>query len=203
MTLRSLVSALPDVATACLYAICWIAPGWLGYDWIKSLMLVMMMEFLVVHSGAFIGQSVLGDGPRSTKIKVIVGFGAFYMIFVLAFCLALKEWWPVAAFGWLLLSKFTMVVLEPKPRALERQRQMVSWGISVAAYVGVVFLTAIVPVPAFGIDEVARAAAAIPGSGMWVEQPQTVIAAGLLYFAILAAAKLFDVGAHAQLRPSQ
>lgn len=122
MTLRGLISALPDAATATLYAICWAVPAKLGYPWIKTLMLVMLIEFLVVHSSGFIGQIVLSDASRGIKLKAIVGFGAFYMLFVQAFCLALGEWWPVAAFGWLLVGKFLMVVLERRPRAEERQR---------------------------------------------------------------------------------
>lgn len=31
MTLRGLISALPDAATATLYAICWAVPAKLGY----------------------------------------------------------------------------------------------------------------------------------------------------------------------------
>jgi hypothetical protein len=193
MTLRGLISALPDAATATLYAICWFAPATLGYDWIKTLMLVMLIEFLVVHSGGFIGQAVLGDAPRSTKIKAIVGFGAFYMLFVLAFCAAVGEWWPIAAFGWLLVGKFLMVVLEPKPREEERQRLTAIWAASVVAYLFAVFATVLLPVPEFGIDAAARAGAAIPGSGLWVEQPETVIAAGLIYFSLLAWVKASGV----------
>lgn len=193
MTLRGLISALPDAATATLYAICWFAPATLGYDWIKTLMLVMLIEFLVVHSGGFIGQTVLSDASRGIKLKAIVGFGAFYMLFVLAFCFALGEWWPIAAFGWLLVGKFLMVVLEPKPRAEERQRLTSLWALSVVAYLFAVFATVLLPVPEFGIDATAREAAAIPGSGLWVEQPQTVVAAGLLYFAVLAWVKASPV----------
>jgi hypothetical protein len=193
MTLRGLISALPDAATATLYAICWFAPATLGYDWIKTLMLVMLIEFLVVHSGGFIGQTVLGDASRAIKVKAIVGFGAFYMLFVLAFCAAVGQWWPIAAFGWLLVGKFLMVVLEPKPRAEERQRLTSIWILSVVAYLFAVFATVLLPVPEFGIDATARAGAAIPGSGLWVEQPETVIAAGLVYFSILAWAKVADI----------
>jgi hypothetical protein len=115
------------------------------------------------------------------------------MLFVLAFCAAVGEWWPIAAFGWLLVGKFLMVVLEPKPRAEERQRLTSIWMLSVVAYIGSVFLTVLLPVPEFGIDAAARAGAAIPGSGLWVEQPETVIAAGLVYFSILAWAKVADI----------
>lgn len=146
----------------------------------KTLMLVMLIEFLVVHSSGFIGQIVLSDASRGIKLKAIVGFGAFYMLFVQAFCLALGEWWPVAAFGWLLVGKFLMVVLERRPRPEERQRLTSLWALSVVAYLFAVFATVLLPVPEFGIDATAREAAAIPGSGLWVEQPQTVVAAGLL-----------------------
>jgi hypothetical protein len=59
----------------------------------------------------------------------------------------------------------------------------------VALYVLGVFVTVILPLPRLGITPEVVAQLGIPGSGLWVERPHTVIAFGLLYFGALAAVK--------------
>jgi hypothetical protein len=165
-------------------------PTSVGAEWVKTLMIVMLVEFLVVHSGGFIGMTVVDPSKsRATKAAVVLGFGALYLLFAGAFSLAFGEWWPLAAFGWLLLGKFAVVLFAPVAGPQERARQGFLMGTSVAAYVGGVFFTTIVPMPQLGVDDAVRAAAAIPGSGLWVEQPHRVLAFGLLYFALMAWAR--------------
>ena len=45
--------------TALVFLAAWIAPLHWGGNWWATWMLVMLLEFLVVHSGGFIGQVVL------------------------------------------------------------------------------------------------------------------------------------------------
>lgn len=184
------VSALPDAANAVAFAWVWMFPLSVGAGWVKSLMIVMLLEFLVVHSSGFIGMTVVDPGKsRATKVGVITGFGLLYLLFAGAFSLAFGEWWPLAVFGWLLLGKFALVLFAPVPGAHERSRQGYLMATSLVAYVGGVFLTSLAPVPQLGIDDAVRSAAAIPGSGLWVEEPQRVLAFGMLYFAIMAWAR--------------
>ena len=46
-------AALPDAVTSAIFLTAWIAPGVLGPVWVKNLMLTMLIEFIVMHSGAF------------------------------------------------------------------------------------------------------------------------------------------------------
>ena len=50
-----LFAALPDALTCVAYAWTWLQPLQFHSDAVKSLMLVMLMEFLCVHSGGFLG----------------------------------------------------------------------------------------------------------------------------------------------------
>lgn len=192
--LNRFVVALPDALTAATYALCWVAPAWLGYPWIKTLMIVMLMEFFVVHSGAFFKSLWFDQGGTTRRALSVLGVGGFYLVFIAAISMAIEAWWPFWAFLWLLLAKAVPILLRPQPPLDEVQRQFILWALSVAAYIGAVALTAMLPIPALGIDAAARAGAAISGSGLWVEQPQTVLAAGLLYFALLAWAKAYGIG---------
>jgi hypothetical protein len=188
--LRRLFSAAPDAVTALVFAAAWVAPLHWGRDLVGNLMLVMMLEFLVVHSGGFIGMAVVNpEVGRRAKTLAVLGFGAFYMLFALAFALAFHRLWAVWAFTWLLGSKLATVWLSPAAPTREVERQKSLWGLSVALYVLGVFVTVILPLPRLGITPEVVAQLGIPGSGLWVERPHTVIAFGLLYFGALAAVK--------------
>ncbi len=184
------VAAVPDAANAVFFAWVWLFPLSVGAGWVKSLMIVMLLEFLVVHSSGFIGMTVVDPGKsRKLKAGVIAGFGAFYLLFAGAFSLAFGEWWPLAAFGWLLVGKFALVLFAPVPGAQERARQGYLMATSLAGYVGGVFLTSLLPMPQLGVDDAVRAAAGIPGSGLWVDEPERVLAFGVLYFGLMAWAR--------------
>lgn len=184
------ISALPDAITAIAYAIAWFAPLRFGADTVRNLMLLMLMEFLVVHSGAFIGTTVLSDKlGRGAKSLSILGFGAFYMLFAGAFSLAFHSWWPALSFLWLLLAKFALVWLAPLPRTAEARRLTTQWGISVVFYLLAVFVGVLLPLPRFGLGVEVLPSLGLSGGGLWIEQPHTVIASGLIYFAAVAWSK--------------
>lgn len=185
-----LFAASPDAATAAVYALTWWNPFQFGDSAVKNLMLLMLMEFLVVHSGAFIGMAVLSDrASRKSKTLAIVGFGAFYMLFAGAFSAGFNSWWPALTFLWLLLARFANVWLLPLPRAAEARRMISLWAASVLCYLGAVFVGILAPLPRLGLHSDIVPALGLSGGGLWVEQPHTVIASGLLYFAAMAWSK--------------
>ncbi len=55
----------------------------------------------------------------------------------------------------------------------------------VGAYVFGVFATIVLPVPRLGITPEVVAGQGFTSSGAWIEEPQRVIAFGVLYFTIL------------------
>jgi len=185
-----LLAALPDAATAAVYGWAWFFPFQFGAATIKTLMLIMLIEFLVVHSGGFIGMMVLSEGvSRKAKTLGILGFGSFYMLFAVGFSLAFDAWWPALTFLYLLAAKFAMVWLVPLPRAEESERMTTLWGMSVAFYLAAVFAGVLLPLPRFGLDVETVSLLALPGEGLWIEKPHTLIVSGLLYFAACAWSK--------------
>ena len=185
-----LFAALPDALTCLAYLWTWLQPLRFDSSMVKTLMLVMLMEFLCVHSGGFLGFTVLNDHlSKMKKTLALLGLGSFYLMFAAAFSLAFQAWWPVWTFIWLLGSRFALVWLSPVPRESEVGRQMALWGMSVAAYLAAVFIGVIAPVPELGIQHEMLSTFGLTGSGLWVERPQTVIASGTFYFAVMAWSK--------------
>jgi hypothetical protein len=186
-TIGRVVGATPDLLTALCYLVTWIAPLAWSPAAVKTLMLVMLMEFLVVHSGGFLGVTVLADDiPKWKRSLALLGFGSFYLLFAAGFSLAFKAWWPLWTFVWLLGSRLALLWLAPLPRDAEKQRQMQMWGASVAAYLAAVFAGVLLPLPRLGVTEAILPQLGLTGGGLWVEKPHTVLCSGLLYFGLMA-----------------
>ena len=190
--LPAVIAALPDFGLAALFLATWIAPGTVGVHRIGTLLLVMLLEFFVVHSAGFMGAAAFGDGRRAQRLRWILGLGLLYTLFVGGFAAAFGTWWPLGAFWALVLNRLLGVLVGQVPSEDGRMLIMRGWAVSVMAYLGAVFATVLLPVPGFGIDASVRAAANLPGGGLWIEEPQRVIAAGFLYFAALGLSELAD-----------
>jgi hypothetical protein len=184
-----MLAALPDALTSALFVIAWIAPGFLGPQRVKDLMLTMLIEFIVMHSSGFYAGIVNADDlSRTKRLLAITGLSAFYLVFVVGFSLGFHSTWPIWAFGWLFLSRFLHLWTTKSESSENAQRMMTSWAISGITYLGGVFATVFLPLPALGLTPAAIAALGIPSnmSGLWIEKPWTVIAFGALYFAVLS-----------------
>jgi len=149
----------------------------------------MLVEFILVHASAFLGSAVLGAGSTARRLATLLGFTLFYGLFVAAFAFAFEAWWPFAAFAWLLVGKVT-IALDRSRSAPERLRRMQSeQGLATITYLGGVFATTLLPLPRLGIGAEVVPQLGLPGGGLWVDRPHTVIAFGVFYFGLLAWSK--------------
>ncbi len=179
--------ALPDCITATVYLLTWFSPFLFGLKAVKYLMLLMLVEFIMVHSGGFLGSIFLDEKlTQARKSMSLIGMGFFYLLFIGAFAFIFEAMWPVYSFLWLLIAKLLGIWLSKKQSTHARESQVRLWGVSVMAYLFAVFFTTLLWLPKFGITATRVSEFGIPGKGLWVEQPHTVIAAGFIYFALLA-----------------
>jgi hypothetical protein len=191
--LRRALMAAPDAATAALFLYGWLRPlGW-HHDLVKNLILVILMEFLVVHSAGFLGMTLLNErSSRARKSVTLVGLSAFYMLFVVGFCLGMDAWWPVPVFLWLLGAKFVSVWFGPTTTEQDRVRMLSQWGMAVGFYLLAVFVGILVPLPRLGLTPAVVGQLGLPGGGEWIDRPHTALSAGFIYFSLLALMKFRD-----------
>lgn len=186
---RALSAGLLDFGTAFLFFATWLRPEWLGRHWVKSLMLVMLVEFLVIHSFGFLFAFTQESGTRS--ILGLLGIGAFYLLFAAAFGAAFRSWWPLLLFGWLIGSKLFGLLTGAVMPADQAAYVTSVWVVSTVAYLLLVAFTTLMPLPRLGVREHARNYGVDPAAtGLWMEQPHRVIAFGALYFSVVGIARV-------------
>ena len=197
ITRTSLLNALPDFGLGLTFIAAWIAPGMFGNEMVSNLLLVMMMEFVILHSSAFMGVVLLsGMKPRKKSIS-LVGIGLLYSSFVVAFSYVFGSWWPVIAFWGMIFNRLQGVLMKKPGPVNEKIILAKSWVVGMICYLGFVMVTSIVPLPAFGVTSNMITGVIGNAGGSWVEEPQTVLAFGFLYFCTTAYSELYN---HAWLR---
>jgi len=186
-----LAAAAPDLALAALFLVAWVAPATFRTGTITYLMLLMLLEFIIVHSSAFMGKVMLGDLERARKALALVGIGGFYTLFVGGFALAFKTWWPLWSFWGLTVNRLLGVLVGQAPEGERRELLQKNWAVSALCYLGLCFVTVFLPLPRLGITREVVSLESLPGSGLWVDQPHRVVAFGFLYFAAVGISELF------------
>lgn len=185
------LSATPDAITASVFLMLWVAPFAFGESGVRNGMLLMLVEFILIHATAMMGATVEERSGRVAKIRVLIGFGLLYALFIGAFAFAFREWWPVYAFLWLLLAKLMRLFTAADSDEARWQRHS-DWALTCMLYLGGVFATLFLPLPRLGITRDIQPQLGIEGGGEWVDNPHIVIAFGALYFGALAWARWRD-----------
>ena len=172
-----------------------MAPGLLGVHWVRDIVLLMLMEFIVIHSSAFMGTAAWsGFGGRFPRAIAIIGLGLFYSLFVGAYAFIFKTWAPLVGFWLLTLNRLLGSILPPADGE-DSAEVMKGWASCTLFYLIAVFATTLLPVPPLGITPAIISAADVPGdSGLWVTRPFTVVAAGFLYYTACALSELSGHG---------
>jgi hypothetical protein len=186
-----MTSATPEILASATYFAAWFAPASLPPGMPKSLVLGMLVEFLVVHSGGFLAAWMERGGRGARRaLPGILGLAAVYLLFAGAFGLAFRSWAPVWIMGWLIGSRVLTVLVDRRERRAEIDRQRTLWVLGAVLYLLLAFVFTLLPLPRFGVDDAARAAMDLPGTGIWIDDPHRPLAMGAFYFALLAWAEL-------------
>ena len=187
--LRLLAPAV-DIVSGLACLVVWAAPLAFGADAVKTVIAMMVMEFVLVHGAGFFAVVPSMAGRRRwQRAAATLGLAAFYLLFVLAICLGFGQWWPLPVFAWLVGGKLLWIASDEAGDARETDRQVGTWAFSVVAYLAAVFGGVVLPLPPLGLTPEVVAGLRLPGGGEWIERPQTAVAGMAFYFFALAAFK--------------
>lgn len=184
----ALGSLAPRFLTAGAYLAVWLVPGRVPAALAPALFVGMVLEFLLLHSYAFLNLATgvergASFGKRLRSSLAVLGFGSFYLLMAGAIGWATHSTTPVWTIVWLLGGRiFEVAVVGDSASAGETRTA--SWMRHLLLYIFFAILTSVVPLPAFGLTPEIVAGFHLPGSGTWVEKPQSVLAFGFLYFGL-------------------
>jgi hypothetical protein len=186
-------AAIPDGLTAAAFVAIWISPFVFGELSVKTAMLIMLVEFFLIHgTGFFTAIGEMRDVPRGKRVLGMLGLSLVYVLMISAVAWSFGEWWPLLAFGWLLVGKILWTWGVRADGKDTISLQMAAWAGSVVAYLFGCFLTVLLPVPRLGMQADLQPSFGLgeDSGGLWIDEPHRVVAFGAIYFALLCAGKL-------------
>jgi len=185
------LQAIPDAALAAAFALAWARPD-IAAPWlVRDLVLVMLYEFIVVHSTGFMGAAWFAATGRRGRVLMVLGLGLLYTLFVGGFAAAFGTWWPLLAFWGLTLNRALPMLLRQARPGEEGALVLRTWVAGVIFYLGFTALTVVADVPPLGLTPDVAAAVDLPGGGLWIDEPHRALAFGSLYFAATALSGAF------------
>ena len=191
---RGWLSALPDFALGATFLIAWVAPLTLPAGTIPHLLLVILMEFIIIHSSVFLGNVVISPLPRKAKLIGMLAIGSFYTIFAGAFSLGFHSSWPLLSFWALMLNRMLGVLIGQAPSGQEKLLVQRTWAATAVFYLLFCALTIVLPIPHLGLTREAILSLHLPGRGAWITDTQRAMACGFFYFTAVA---LSEINGHA------
>lgn len=186
-----ILAAAPDFTLALIFLLAWIAPRLFGLESVQNLILVLVFEFVILHSAAVLVAVLLGgfsaQGGRTTLVVVSL----FYLLFGVGFSFIIGAYWPVIAIVVLTINR--MMTLRQTLEGPRRKRYgvIVAWALTFGAYIAAMIVGAVFPWPALGLDAEVVAFLTDRASGSMVEVPQSSMAFGVLYYGGLGLADWF------------
>lgn len=177
-----ILAALPDFLIAGAALLTWIDPSVLGEQWVGYFLTLMLLEFIVVHSAAFLGFAAFSDAPKRTRVMSVLGLSAFYTLFGAAISFGAKAWWPLLAFWGLVVNRLLVILFGAAPTGKEREVAAQGWAAGAGTYVLGVFVTLITPLPRLGVESSMVGTIGEGSGGLWVDEPHRVVAFAFLYF---------------------
>jgi hypothetical protein len=187
--LYALISAIPLFCLAYVLFQVWIDPlAWDNGRWVPYGVGLLVLEFLVLHSSAFISAYSAKKLSPTENVKIFAGLFVFYLLMAVGIALSTQSLdllWVLAA---IMVSRFIQA-WRATPQAQKNAQARSAFGICL--YLAVVAGTVFIDLPAMGItQEVLDSTYPSRGGGIWEKHPQRAIAGGGVYFAVLGVAEL-------------
>ncbi len=188
-TVACLSSAIPYSVLAWTLMQVWISP--MSVDdgaWVRMGVALMMMEFLAVHSGMFMGGMAGAAKSIWKRYLLFMGLLLLYLAFAAIFAATANSVEAFGVFVFLMVGRFVTVVISSR----ESREQLMSRSFdSAVVYLAAVFGSLFLPLPELGLTpEMVDLTYPDHGGGEWERYPHIAIAAGVFYFFVLALLEL-------------
>lgn len=161
-------------------------------SWVRFGVGLMILEFVLLHSGAFMAAMFKPEVPVNKRRWGMLGFITFYSLMAWA----MAESTDSPALLWIFAGVITGRLLSGLALGkLDFHSQVSRSAFGVALYLFVVAGTIFIPIPEWGVTrEVVDETYPGRGDGLWERQPHRAIAGAAVYFLIMGTAELLLFG---------
>ena len=176
------ISAAFDLALAGLFLVTWLNPDASLARPVEWMLLLMLLEFITVHSSAMLGSMWASAESREKRLRTIGLLTLMYGLFVGAFSAAFSTWAPFVAFWILSANRLVGMVLGGRPGPVAKSESERAWARSVFLFLIGAFASSFLPVPRLGLTSEVMERIDLAGSGLWISEPWRVLAFGTFYY---------------------
>ena len=187
--LAAWASAVPYLWLCYVFIDVWRQPeAWGDGTWVHHCVILMVVEFFLLHSGVFIGGAAASAGTLRERLRTLGWVVGFYVAFVGAMAAISDDMSIIKIYGIAITGRLVTIAIatnDPGVRLAERSV------VGAMLYVLLVPVSIFLPLPELGIDHGIARRAFPDSEGVWTEQPHRGLFMGVVYFSCMAAAELF------------
>jgi len=178
----------------------WVSPRWDQATQIETLAVLMGFEFIMVHSGVF-----MAVFPKKFSLFI---FFPVYGLFAVAFALMIDDWHIIAFTYLFAIFNRMRFAFADVPQHI-KSRNMLTSILAVVIYFFLVMFVAFAAdlIPTFGLTDAYLNASGykenLDAGGLFLDEPQTAICLGVLYYGVLALVEFYLVRRNQKLTTSK
>ena len=183
-----IASAASSLAMCLLFLAAAVAFSLFGIGFISYLLILLQVEFFVVHSSANIGIILESRLRRLIKSALVLFFSGLYMVIIWFAVSRYSVTWPLWAFAGLTISRIAGIYIGSDP---DSRAGVIKSGWAVSVFFYIVLMAYVMPLFMSDRAPVVPRNPELAGKAPWANEPRLAIAFGFLYFAITGLSALF------------
>jgi hypothetical protein len=185
--LITVAGSVPSGLLAATYLLVWISPLLFGANRPRDLLLLLLLEFLVIHSSGYLLAVHGKEKETRQRVKSFLLVFIIYCSFAAGLAIVFKNYFPPLMFVLLFAARATQL-----RNASDRASK--EWSLTTLAYFVAVIGCVFLPVPELGVTQEIVPQLHLPGKGALVSNPQSTFAAGFFYSSFIVYYQLVSGG---------
>ena len=178
----TLLSGAPEFALGAVLLTTWIDPSYFGNEWIARGLMLMLLEFFLIHANAFLTLRALQAPSAFERVLRVLGFGTLYALCGIFLSLAFKDAGPALAIIGLTVTRTFGAMGSPPPTQAARNWFGFQVATNVLLYVGLAAAT-ILSLPELGVPS-GSYSYQTDDPGEWEKHPHKVVAMGSVFYMV-------------------
>jgi len=178
------------LALGAVYLLALAHPAVIGEQGVKSLLIIITMEFFIIHSSLILGALIVKARKMQQGLLLLLGSSLFYALFFVGYSYAFDDWWPALMLLAMTLTRISRILVGQEADADDQRMDVYFWAFSMG------LLAICAGGAAFFMPDERHGYFA---GTIWTH-PQAMLATGCLYYSLMGMASLLRMRMQALLK---